>query len=415
MLTLIGRITSLLGGFGILLVGNGFLGTLLGVRAGLEAFPAPVLGAVMSAYFLGFLLGTLRGPGLIRRVGHIRAYAATAAVASIAAAGHGLMVNPWIWGLLRAAAGFCLATLYMTLESWLNAEAGNDRRGRLLAAYTIVNLLAGALGQYLILAADPRSPTPFTLAAMLLSLGLVPVALTRLPEPGAVSEIRLDLRRLHRVSPLAVAGALASGLANGALWGLGPLFAQRVGLSEFGIAAFMSAVILGGAALQWPIGRLSDRFDRRKVLVGACFAGVAAALGGLATAGAATPLVYCAFLYGGPAFALYSLSLAHANDHAAPEEVLETTRGLLLLYGLGAAAAPIAAGGLMGVWGPRSLFAYFAAVLALVGAYGLLRMIRRDSAPLDSQEVFVPLARTSHAALEMLPAAIAPGKESVEL
>jgi MFS family permease len=280
----------------------------------------------------------------------------------------------------------------------------NQQRGRTLAVYTMVTLFAGASGQYLILVGDLRSGLPFTLAAILFLLGLPPVTLTRMREPRGVAAVGLDLRRLHEVSPLAVAAVLASGFANSAFWGMGPVFAQRVGLGGGGTATLMSATILGGALVQWPVGHFSDRIDRRRVLISICFAGTAAALGGAALVDVSTPaLVACAFLYGGATFTLYPLSLAHANDHAASRDVLETTRGLLMLYGLSAVFGPVAAGTLMGAFGPRSLFLCFAATQAFVALYGLYRIRQRQSVAAEEREEFVPLARTSQAALEMLP------------
>lgn len=401
MLSLIGQVASLFLGIGILLVGNGFLGTLIGVRAALESFPTPVIGAVMSTYFLGFLAGTIRCPALIRRVGHIRVFAALAAAASIAAATHGLVVDPLAWALLRGVTGFSIAGLYLTVESWLNAAVTNERRGQILGGYTMITLGGAALGQYLILVGDLRSQVPFTLAASLFSLALIPIALTRVSQPATVVGLRLSLLRLHAVSPVGCAGALASGLANGAFWGMGPTFGQRLGLSEVGIAAFMSAVILGGATLQWPIGHLSDRRDRRTVLVAVCFAGALVATAVTLSGGAAPGMIAGAFLYGGAAFSIYPLSMAHANDQAPEGAALETARSLLLLYGIGAICGPMAAGGLMETGGPKSLFAYFAAVLTLLGVYGWFRIVRKAVDAAADRQAFVPLERTTQEALLM--------------
>ena len=278
MLTIIGSIFSLLLGAGILLVGIGLLGTLLAVRAGVEHFSDPITGVVMSAYFLGFAAGTYVCPALIRRVGHIRAFAAMAAVASAAAIGHALLVHPVVWAVLRAITGACMVGLYMVVESWLNVLAPRQRRGQIFALYVAVTLVALALGQFLILVGDVDEFMPFGIAAALLSLALVPIALTRVTQPESVEAPELGLRHLYRLSPLGTLGALVAGLVSGAFWGMGPLYAYRVGLSDLSVAGFMATTIIGGALLQWPIGHLSDHHDRRTVLTVVCLLGAVLAV-----------------------------------------------------------------------------------------------------------------------------------------
>lgn len=303
-----------------------------------------------------------------------------------------------------AVTGVCLVGLYMVVESWLNALAPSRQRGRIFAAYMAVTLVAMALGQFLILVGESLGFTPFALVSILLSLALVPVALTRVAEPAAVEAPALGLPRLFRLSPLGVVGALASGLLNGAFFGMGAVFASRIGLSGPAIAAFMSATIIGGALLQWPVGHLSDRHDRSGVLVGVCFCAAALAAAGFVLARLSQPgLIAAAFCYGGLVFAVYGLSVALVNDCLAPGEVLEATSGLLLLHGLGATVGPLAAGLLMDVLGPGSLLLYFVLVLVLTGSFGVYRMRLGPQRPAAEQRGFVAMAGSSQAVLAMDP------------
>lgn len=407
MITVVTSISSLLLGIGTLLVGVGFLGTLLGVRAGIEGFSEQVTGLVMSAYFAGYILGTWACPSLIRRVGHIRAFTAMAAVASVCVTAHALWVHPVVWAALRVVSGACLVGLYIVIESWLNVLAPNQKRGKMLSVYMMTTLLAMAGGQYLILVADPAAFMPFGIIAMLVSLGLVPVALTRVLQPQPVeTPAVVGIGHLFRVSPLGVAGAFVTGLVLSAFWGMGAVFAQGIGLDAAGIAAYMSATILGGAFLQWPVGHLSDRFDRRGVLTLFCFVAAGLSLAGWFLVDVSTVALFVAsFFYGGVAFALYSLSVAHVNDHVSHAEVLEATRGLLLIYGVGAALGPAGAGLLMEMLGARSLLAAIAGVLGLLGVFAVYRMRTGVPIPAAAQGEFVSLVRTTPEAVELLPEA----------
>ncbi|HKJ10513.1 MAG TPA: MFS transporter, partial [Gammaproteobacteria bacterium] len=280
MIRTLGSIFSLLLGVAVMLLGIGLLSTLLGVRAGVELFPQTVTGVIMSCYFVGYVIGTFLCPTIIRRVGHVRAFSAMAALASVTAIAHALAVNPWAWGALRIMTGMCVVGLYMVIESWLNVLTTSSMRGRVFSTYIAVSLLAMAGGQYLLLVGGVRTFVPFAIASMLLSLALVPIALTRVLQPTPVETPAVSLLRLHRVSPLGSTAALVAGLTGGAFWGMGAVFAQRVGLDGVGIAAFMSVTIVGGALLQWPVGHYSDNRDRRTVLMVVCFLAALAALVG---------------------------------------------------------------------------------------------------------------------------------------
>ena len=404
MLTTVAPLSSLFAGVAILLTGMGLMGTVLAVRAGVEHFSDGVTGIVMAAYFVGFSVGAFICPPIIRRVGHIRAFAAMASIASTTAILHAMVVDPFVWGLLRLITGACLLGLYMVIESWLNTLSPTETRGRIFAFYMMVTLMALGLGQFLILLGDVTTFITFGVVSVLLSLSLVPIAMTRVREPAPVESPSLSLRLLSRRSPLGVAGALTAGVTTGAFWGLGPLFAHRAGLSEAGIAAFMSAIIFGGALLQWPIGHLSDNRDRRKVLIGVCLGSALLAVAMLGALGISMWLLFlAAFAYGGFAFTVYGLSVAHVNDQVDATEILEATKGLLLLHGIGASIGPIAGGFLMGALGHEVVLIYVAAIFVLAAIYGLHRMRVREAPPVEEQADYVPMSRTSSAVLEMDP------------
>jgi len=399
-------IAILIGGFGVLLVGVGLLGTLLGVRATIELFGNLQTGLIMAGYYGGYLVGTLFAPQLVRNVGHIRAFAAFAAVGAACALAFGLIVEPWTWLFLRVLSGVCVVGVYMVVESWLNQQSAGPARGRIFAIYLTSTLFALAAGQFLLMADDPSGLPLFALSAILISLGLVPIAVTRVAEPRIDVSVTVSFAQLFRISPLGAAGVLGAGAVNGMFWGMAPVFGQRLTLDEGQIATLMSATILGGALLQWPIGHLSDLLERRPVLVSVSFATAALAMvAGLIVVQGRPGLIFAAFLYGGLMFSLYGLSVAHTNDHLHPGQVLEATRGLLFIYGVGAFAGPLMAGIAMRAVGPVGLPLLSAGIAALLGLFGAYRMLRAEPPPREEQTEFVPLVRTSPVVLEMHPEA----------
>jgi len=376
----------------LLLLGSGLQGTLLGIRGAIEAFSPTFIGLIMTAYYVGFAAGCFWGARMIERVGHIRAFAAFASLASAATIIFPVIVEPYSWLALRVLAGYCFAILYMAIESWLNDRIPNESRGRLLAVYMIVNLGSIAGAQQLLNLADPGGFVLFVLSSVLVSLALVPVSLTASSAPTAVPTDRMSLGELYTNSPLAVVGAFAIGLANGAMWGLIPLASIQTGYTTADIATFMSVVVLGGVALQWPVGRLSDMLDRRHVIIMAAtvMCAVSVALYIFAS-GDRNIALALAFILGGMNLVIYPLCAAHINDRITQEDVIQANAALLLVLGVGAASGPLIGGLVMDGFGPLSLYLYMAGVAALFVLFALYRLRVSEPVPESEQVAFEPV------------------------
>ena len=405
MLATIVPLSALFSGVAVLLLGSGLLGTLLGVRGTLEGFGDQVLGLIMSAYFLGFFVGTFVAPPVIRRMGHIRAFSFFGALFTCTVLLHAMWVTPLAWGLLRVGTGIAVVGLYTVIESWLNATVEGAQRGRVFAVYMAINLVALAIGQQLLRVASPESFALFSLAAILVCAAMLPVTATRMAQPVLLEAERLGVRRMFRLAPAASAGAFFSGVTVGVFWGLGPVYAGRLGLDTDSIAMFMTATIVGGALLQWPIGRFSDTGDRRRTLATACLGAALAAGMAMVMPVATTAGLYGAFfLYGGLAFAVYPVAVAHLLDHVDPAEVLPACSTVLLLHGVGAAIGPAVVGFLMAHLGPRAFPGALMSVQLALGIYVLARLSIRHRESLTESH-FHPMLRTTPTAMEMLPEA----------
>ena len=385
-------IAALLLSVALLLLGSGLQGTLLGIRGAIEAFSPTFIGLIITAYYVGFAAGCFWGARMIERVGHIRAFAAFASLASAATIIFPVIVEPYSWLALRVLAGYCFAILYMATESWLNDRIPNESRGRLLAVYMIVNLGSIAGAQQLLNLADPGGFVLFVLSSVLVSLALVPVSLTASSAPTAVPTDRMSLGELYTNSPLAVVGAFAIGLANGAMWGLIPLASIQTGYTTADIATFMSVVVLGGVALQWPVGRLSDMLDRRHVIIMAAtvMCAVSVALYIFAS-GDRNIALALAFILGGMNLVIYPLCAAHINDRITQEDVIQANAALLLVLGVGAASGPLIGGLVMDGFGPLSLYLYMAGVAALFVLFALYRLRVSEPVPESEQVAFEPV------------------------
>lgn len=358
---------ALFAGLGLLMLGNGLQGTLLGVRASLSGFGTGTTGAVMACYYVGYMLGSVITPALIRRVGGIRVFAALASLVSFAPLAHALFVNPIAWALLRLLAGACMVGVFIVAESWLNSAATNATRGRLLAIYLLVCQIAMAGGQYLLGFADPLGFELFVMVSALFSLAVVPIALTRRAVMQQGPTARIALPVLVRRIPLCLTGLLLISLAYGSFYGMGAVYALEIGLERSQIASFMAAAIIGAVILQWPIGMISDRMDRRRLIALLCVAVTVVALMLAAVPASQTGLLYTLmFLFGGMSLPLYGVFVALAGDMLASEELVAASSKILLVNGLGSAIGPVFVAWLMHGVGTAGYALFIAAVHAVV-------------------------------------------------
>ncbi|PKM31080.1 MAG: MFS transporter [Gammaproteobacteria bacterium HGW-Gammaproteobacteria-11] len=402
MIKILLPIAALLSGIALLLLGTGLLNTLLALRGSGEGFTDQTLGLLGSAYFAGFILGTWLCPKLIRRMGHVRAFAFLAAAEAVSILLHALLVEPLTWLVLRVVTGVALVGIYTVIESWLNTQAPPDRRGQVFALYMAVNLGSLALAQQLLRLDSPMAFSLFALAAMLVTAALMPVVATRLPQPVIENTPGLSLRKLWQAAPVACSAALLSGLAMGGFWGLGAVYAGRMGMDTGQIATFVSLVIIAGAAMQWPLGMLSDRADRRLALA---IISAIAVTGGLLMAllgQFGQWLLLAAAVFGGGAFAVYPAAVAHLIDHLKHADILSGNASLLMLHGLGAAIGPALAGAVMGITAPLALPLFFAVMFGLCGLYALSQARRGADRIVDEPAHFIPMVRTSPEVLGMM-------------
>ena len=386
---------------GVLLAGNGLQGTLVTLRAAREGFDASFIGLMGTAYFAGFLISCIMTPRLLRAVGHIRVFAAMAAIASAASLLLVLMITPSAWIILRLVMGFCFCGLFMTVESWLNESVRNDDRGRMLSLYRVIDLAVVTGSQFLLPLFGVGSFAIFAIASILISISLVPVSLADRSNPKPPEQFKFDLKAIWAISPLACIGCITIGMTNSAFRNIGPLFANDAGLDTQAVAVFMSAGIVGGAALQYPLGWMSDRFDRRWVLIGVTFG---AALSGfyLSNFAGNNPMLLNAgiFAFGAFSLPLYSLSAAHANDRAGAGQYVLIAAGLSFFYALGAAVGPFMVTWFMKIFGTSAFFTYTSAVHLLLIFLALWRMRARGS-PSQRQGRFTSLLRTSPAMFKL--------------
>lgn len=381
-----------------LLLGNGLFGTLTALRMSEEGFDPTIIGVVLSCHSIGFIVGCLYGQRIIQRIGHIRCFTAFAAILAVVCLILPMSVNPYTWIALRLVFGFCSAMVFMVAESWLTGAASSETKGRVFSIYMVINKGSFGAGQLLLLLGDPSGDRLFMLTAILFGLCLVPIALASKGAPPNIDAERIGLRDLYRHSPVGVVGALAAGFTNAPLMGLGPVFGSQIGLGTSGISYFMAIFLLGSLALQIPIGRLSDRFDRRGVLIGVAVAGaVACGAMGLAAPLGQWPIFGLSFAIGGLSAVVYPIAMAHANDHAKAETMVSIMAGLLLAFGVGASISPFFASLAMKYVGPVGLYFYAAGVYALLAGFTLYR--RSQRAPVADPADFVAQPQTSQSSV----------------
>jgi len=390
-----------------LMVGVGLLGTFLSLRTVIAGFATQTTGAIMASYYLGWTLGPFLGHRLVARVGHIRAYAAFAAVGTAAALAHGLLLNPFTWALLRFLSGIAMFSLYMVIESWLNECTQPKMRGRVFSVYMVLSYLGVACGQLLLNVGDVRSAQLFLVAGILFSLSLFPVSVTRSVYPKLPTIAHFNLLELVRKAPIGMMGCLASGMVNSAFYAMGPVFCSRIGLSVSETSWFMTATVAGALVLQWPMGSISDRFDRPFVLsmLAAALALVSILIP--ATAGSGLVLLLASMvIFGGIAFTVYPVSVARAHDLFEPADIVPVSSALILCYGIGACIGPLAAStAMVALDPPYGLFVFVAGVMALFSAavFVLRRKEKVTIVAAEEQAAFMPMESTSPVAMTLDP------------
>lgn len=381
---------------GILLGGNGLQSTLIALRGAQEGFSPSVIGLIGTFYFAGFLIGCIAISRMMKAVGHVRSFAALAAIAASGTLMLVLLINPVMWCLIRFLCGFCFAGLFTIMESWLNSGVNNSSRARVLAIYRMVDIGSVTSAQFLIPLFGASGFTIFAIMTIMLTLSLVPVSLGDRSNPAPPEDVKLDLPRVWRISPLGSIGCIAVGITNSAFRTLSPVYAEQIGMSVTDVVTFVSVGIVGGAMIQYPLGALSDRWDRRGVLLATTSLAMLSALALVFLAGNDPFLNFVViFIFGCFAMPLYSLSAAHANDRADKGEFVMVNAALMLFYSVGAIGGPFAASAVMQHFGPSSLFVFSATIYVVFIAIIVYRMQVRSSVPAAKRGRFTALLRTS--------------------
>ena len=392
---------ALLLGMLFLQLGNGLQGTLLGVRGELENFSTFQMSIVMSAYFVGFLGASRLVPELIRRVGHVRVFAALASFISAVLILYPLLVNPWIWAVGRVIIGFCFCGVYITAESWLNNAATNENRGQLLSSYMVVQMAGIVAAQLLLLVGDPGGFELFVLISVLVSISFAPILLSITPTPAFEATKPMSIKELFYTSPLGCVGMFFLGGVFSAQFGMAPVFGTNAGLTLSEISIFVAAFYIGAMVFQFPIGWLSDRMDRRILIVATSAVGFVAALSAVMVEDVFIVFVVSAFFIGGMSNPLYSLLIAYTNDFLELEDMASASGGLLFLNGLGAISGPIITGYLMTKMGSQGFFIILATLLGLLTFYGFFRMTQRGISDVDTSSYATVLPTASVVAVEI--------------
>ena len=384
--------------FGLLLIsaGNGLQVVLLGTGANDAGFSNIATGIVMSGYFAGIFAGSIIVPPILAKVGHVRVFGAMAAIASSSVLVHALLAEPVLWTMMRFASGLSFAGMYIVCESWLNDQATNETRGQLLSLYMIINMAGMGLGQMMISLGEGNSTTLFLSASVMVSIAVVPILVTAGTAPNFEEPERISFRRLVQVSPLAVVGMALVGLVISMIFGMGSFYGRSIGLSNSEIGTFMASITVGTLLLQYPVGRLSDRFDRRKVIfVVSVVAGVAIGIGSFFGKSQFAFLLVSMVVFGGLSFSLYSLFIAHANDFLPPSQMVAMSSGLLMVNGAGAVAGSPLVATIIELFGTSSFMPTIASVLFATSGFVLYRMSARSGVPTEAQGSFVAIPDSS--------------------
>ena len=404
MLNLLRGTWALFFGAGMIMLANGLQGSLIGVRASLEGYTAFAAGFIMTGYYAGFLSGALIIPQRIKNVGHVRTFAALASIASISILLHSLHVSFFGWFLMRFITGMCFVGMYTVAESWINDLSENNNRGQALSVYMMVSMAGSAFGQLFLNIASPETATLFMLVSILISVSLVPILVVVSKQPDfSISEF-LTIKELYNTSPLGVTAAVLTGLAHGTLWGIGSIYALKNGLTIEQVSIFMFTFIIGGAVNQYLIGYLSDRYDRRSVLVAVAFLASFFSVLAVVFGTSFTSLLIITFIFGGLTVPLYALAIAHTNDFLSKKEMVAASAGLQLATGAGLTVGPLLGGLAIDLIGAAGFWIYLFVIHGSLGIFGLYRMSIRDAVPLEDQGSTVLLnSRSAIVSMELYP------------
>ena len=377
--------------FAIISLAHGLQGTLIGVRAVLEGFSFISTGIIIAGYYFGFLGGSITIPSFIKRVGHIRVFAALASLASIAILLHSIFLDPIVWFLIRMLTGFCIVGIFIIMESWLNNKSTNATRGKLLSFYFIITFSFVGIGQLLLNLSDPEKMNLFIVVSILLSLALLPILLSISAAPEFSSPKRISFKELYIISPLGFIGAFITGLSHGAVFGFGAVYAVAKGFDVFNISLFMLIITIFGALFQWPIGSLSDRFDRRILLIGVTLIASVLSIFIVATSYLSLILFFIVVaFYSGMCLPMYSLAVAHINDFIQPDEIVGVSATVQSIVGIGAIIGPISASLFMNIIGADGFFVFLFFTHLILGLFGIYRMSKRAK-PDNLESQYVPL------------------------
>jgi len=404
MFTVLRNTWALFFGFAIICLGHGLQGTLIGVRSVLEEFSYISTGLIVAGYYVGFFIGSILIPILLGRVGHIRVFAALASLASIAILLHSVFIDPYSWFFIRILTGVSLSGIYVIMESWLNERSTNQTRGKVLSIYMIITFVFVGMGQLLLNLSDPAQVDLFILVSVLLSMALLPILLSKTEQPDISNPKSFTLKELYIITPLGFVGALLTGLAHSAVFGYGAVFASSRGLSILEVSIFMIIITSFGALSQWPVGLLSDRIDRRIILIGVTFvaAGLCIFIVGSSYISLTLFFILVA-IYSSMCLPMYSLVVAHTNDFLLPNEIVAASSSIARLVGLGSILGPILASSIMSIIGSNGFFVYLFVIHGILGLFGLYRLAKRTK-PSDLESQYVPLPRNiTPAGMELNP------------
>ena len=385
---------ALLFGMFLLMLGNGLQGTLLGVRGSIEGMSPQTMSWVMTGYFVGFLFGSQLTPNMIRRVGHVRVFAALGSLVSACLILYAAWTNPYFWFLLRIIVGFCFSGIYVVAESWLNDSSSNETRGQTLSAYLIVQMMGIVLAQAVLNFADPSGYMLFIIISVVVSLSFAPILLSVSPAPQFQTSKRMTLSQLWSISPLGVVGQFFLGAIFAALFGMASVYGTERGLTVKDISLFVAAIYFGGMILQYPIGWVSDRMDRRVLIFIVCSIGTFFSFAANLSDNFIWLLIV-AFIIGGVSNPLYSLYIAYTNDYLEHDDMASASGGLIFLTGIGAIFGPSIVGWLLDAYGAASYFWFIGSVMAIMGSYALYRMTQTSSTAVENTSTYAPITPTS--------------------